>query len=301
MKFCEECGAQLEADAVFCEECGAQVDDTPLPTPVVPEKKQKKSKLPILIGAIGGAVLIAVIVIVVVVVLKKRNDEIPIVNSETTTKADEVNTTLDKEETEPTKEKETETSITEDKYLYLDDFVEAVSYVADWGLGYITDEAEIERIYKEAFDEWYNGEGYDWIVADEDGRPCCELFMNNEYGVYTVYDRYIYDFALQIIKQNSNYSIIIAVDRSDVEIYRFDITNEVIAVGRDNLFEYNLENEDGYTIRVTFNVPYSPYYSECDLEINIGSWSVADNIISNQNVEYRTFDNYTEFSNYLYN
>lgn len=26
MRFCEECGAQLEDDALFCEECGTPVD-----------------------------------------------------------------------------------------------------------------------------------------------------------------------------------------------------------------------------------------------------------------------------------
>lgn len=27
MKFCEECGAQLEDDAIFCEECGTPVEE----------------------------------------------------------------------------------------------------------------------------------------------------------------------------------------------------------------------------------------------------------------------------------
>ena len=37
MKYCENCGAELEDSAVFCEECGAKVE-------TVPQEKARKQK-----------------------------------------------------------------------------------------------------------------------------------------------------------------------------------------------------------------------------------------------------------------
>lgn len=73
MKFCEECGAELEDDAVFCEECGAAVESSKaeetveqsveqpvqvLATEKMEEKgreREKQGRKPV--GAIAGAVI----------------------------------------------------------------------------------------------------------------------------------------------------------------------------------------------------------------------------------------------------
>ena len=76
MKFCEECGVQLEDDAIFCEECGATVGDSEsIPVVTNPEpttksiqesasvKKTKKiSKLPIIVGSIVVVCILAVVI-----------------------------------------------------------------------------------------------------------------------------------------------------------------------------------------------------------------------------------------------
>ncbi len=68
MKFCEECGAQLENDAAFCEECGASVEvteDAVLETNVIAENskenelsKKKDGKGKIVGGILGGIIAI---------------------------------------------------------------------------------------------------------------------------------------------------------------------------------------------------------------------------------------------------
>ena len=38
MKYCENCGAELEDSAVFCEECGAKVE-------TVPQARKQKNRI----------------------------------------------------------------------------------------------------------------------------------------------------------------------------------------------------------------------------------------------------------------
>ena len=95
MKYCENCGAELEDSAVFCDECGARVETVPQEKAVDSEQskeaekqenavidtsdkpvEKRKRMIPILCGVIG-VLIIAVIVIVVVTVTsrKSNNDE----------------------------------------------------------------------------------------------------------------------------------------------------------------------------------------------------------------------------------
>lgn len=60
MKFCEECGAQLEDDALFCEECGASVEASPQTKSDKTTSDTKKIVVVILavfvlLGGFGGA------------------------------------------------------------------------------------------------------------------------------------------------------------------------------------------------------------------------------------------------------
>lgn len=97
MKYCENCGAELEDSAVFCEECGAKVETVPQEKAVDSEQSKEAEKqdnaeiddavidtsnkpvgkrkrmIPILCGVIG--VLIIVIIIVTVTSRKSNNDD----------------------------------------------------------------------------------------------------------------------------------------------------------------------------------------------------------------------------------
>lgn len=92
MKYCENCGAELEDSAVFCDECGARVETVPQEKAVDSEQskeaekqenavidtsdkpvEKRKRMIPILCGVIG--VLIIVIIIVTVTSRKSNNDE----------------------------------------------------------------------------------------------------------------------------------------------------------------------------------------------------------------------------------
>ena len=92
MKYCENCGAELEDSAVFCDECGARVETVPQEKAVDSEQSKEAEKqenavidtsdkpvgkrkrmIPILCGVIG--VLIIVIIIVTVTSRKSNNDD----------------------------------------------------------------------------------------------------------------------------------------------------------------------------------------------------------------------------------
>ena len=86
MKYCENCGAELEDSAVFCDECGARVETVPQEKAVDSEQskeaekqenavidtsdkpvEKRKRMIPILCGVIG-VLIIAVIVMLPLVI-----------------------------------------------------------------------------------------------------------------------------------------------------------------------------------------------------------------------------------------
>ncbi len=116
MKYCENCGAELEDSAVFCEECGARVETLPQEKAVDSEQSNDSEKqdnaviddiaidisdkpvgkrkwmIPILCGTIG--VLVIVVIITIIVTSRKLNNDnknpnSTIVTSITTEAADE--------------------------------------------------------------------------------------------------------------------------------------------------------------------------------------------------------------------
>lgn len=66
MRYCEECGAQLEDDALYCENCGArcQEEEKAAPEPVTEQKEKKNTPAALAVILIVAAVAFAVIVVV---------------------------------------------------------------------------------------------------------------------------------------------------------------------------------------------------------------------------------------------
>ena len=55
MKFCEECGAALEDNAMFCEECGNAVTDEVQTNKVLTEDKTISQKEPVPTKTVGDS------------------------------------------------------------------------------------------------------------------------------------------------------------------------------------------------------------------------------------------------------
>lgn len=66
MRYCEECGAQLEDDALFCENCGArcQEEEKAAPEPVTEQKEKKNTSAAMAVILIVAAAAFAVIFVV---------------------------------------------------------------------------------------------------------------------------------------------------------------------------------------------------------------------------------------------
>lgn len=99
MKYCENCGAELEDSAVFCEECGAKVETVPQEKAVDSEQSKEAEKqdnaeiddavsdtsdkpvgkgkrmIPILCGAIGVLIIVVIVIIIVTVTSRKSNND----------------------------------------------------------------------------------------------------------------------------------------------------------------------------------------------------------------------------------
>lgn len=99
MKYCENCGAELEDSAVFCEECGAKVETVPQEKAVDSEQSKEAEKqdnaeiddavidtsdkpvgkrkrmIPILCGVIGVLIIVVIVIIIVTVTSRKSNND----------------------------------------------------------------------------------------------------------------------------------------------------------------------------------------------------------------------------------
>lgn len=94
MKYCENCGAELEDSAVFCDECGARVETVPQEKAVDSEQskeaekqenavidtsdkpvEKRKRMIPILCGVIGVLIIAVVVIIIVTVTSRKSNND----------------------------------------------------------------------------------------------------------------------------------------------------------------------------------------------------------------------------------
>ena len=94
MKYCENCGAELEDSAVFCDECGARVETVPQEKAVDSEQsneaekqdnavidtsdkpvEKRKRMIPILCGGIGVLIIAVIVIIIVTVTSRKSNND----------------------------------------------------------------------------------------------------------------------------------------------------------------------------------------------------------------------------------
>ena len=94
MKYCENCGAELEDSAVFCDECGARVETVPQEKAVDSEQskeaekqenavidtsdkpvEKRKRMIPILCGVIGVLIIAVIVIIIVTVSSRKSNND----------------------------------------------------------------------------------------------------------------------------------------------------------------------------------------------------------------------------------
>ena len=99
MKYCENCGAELEDSAVFCDECGARVETVPQEKAVDSEQSKEAEKqdnaeiddavidisdkpvgkrkrmIPILCGVIGVLIIAVIVIIIVTVTSRKSNND----------------------------------------------------------------------------------------------------------------------------------------------------------------------------------------------------------------------------------
>ena len=94
MKYCENCGAELEDSAVFCDECGARVETVPQEKAVDSEQskeaekqenavidtsdkpvEKRKRMIPILCGVIGVFIIAVIVIIIVTVTSRKSNND----------------------------------------------------------------------------------------------------------------------------------------------------------------------------------------------------------------------------------
>lgn len=94
MKYCENCGAELEDSAVFCDECGVRVETVPQEKAVDSEQskeaekqenavidtsdkpvEKRKRMIPILCGVIGVLIIAVIVIIIVTVTSRKSNND----------------------------------------------------------------------------------------------------------------------------------------------------------------------------------------------------------------------------------
>lgn len=94
MKYCENCGAELEDSAVFCDECGARVETVPQEKAVDSEQskeaekqenavidtsdkpvEKRKRMIPILCGVIGVLIIAVIVIIIVTMTSRKSNND----------------------------------------------------------------------------------------------------------------------------------------------------------------------------------------------------------------------------------
>ena len=94
MKYCENCGAELEDSAVFYDECGARVETVPQEKAVDTEQskeaekqenavidtsdkpvEKRKRMIPILCGVIGVLIIAVIVIIIVTVTSRKSNND----------------------------------------------------------------------------------------------------------------------------------------------------------------------------------------------------------------------------------
>ena len=309
MKFCEECGAQLEDDVMFCDECGTPVsEDVTEAVVVLPEinsevepqeisKPKKKINPKLFIGIGAGVVVVALIVVVVILAIKlvQKNDEgMPLVGDDETTSYEvaEKETTIEDVTTEViTTEKPTTEDTTD--YTWYEEFIDLVGRISDWP---ILSEEAMEEYQKDLYKEWLSGDAFNEILVAENGTLYLDLFNNLPYGIFTtVFTLYDVEYGFRIVKEDGTYTA------QYIEVYNsnmFSADFEMQEVGKfkTNYSSSIINDSTGETIYIKFSSNYDGYH----LMVYTDFYLLVDRSLDSNEVSYYTFDNYYEFSNHLY-
>ena len=241
MKFCEECGAQLEDDAVFCEECGTQVEELEIVPPIQPqnvevvppiqphnvlEEKEKKA-FPKKIIIIGVAILLTLIIggVIAGVIIKNSNstkdDDTKLVDATTDSTEKEAPTTEEATTEEATtedvitEEATTEEATTEEMKPVPTEKIEvfkthAISTSAGWYYcgeyegGLVVDIADTSMVFMRSFRNIYNS--YSFTLSGYD--PI-------EYGVEYNFTDMVYDNGIDF----ETYELIMTIYEDGIDIY----------------------------------------------------------------------------------
>lgn len=334
MKFCEECGAQLDDDVKFCEECGTPVSSVEEEeniiheTPVIQEENEPKKELGVKkfdVKKLVTPVIVAVVLLLgvgigIVISGGNKDTDGPVANntqnnSESNTDTSvggnsevdtEVDTQVDTEvETEvDSEEVEENLGMSDDEYALFVDFVNAVSSYSDWP-SEGTDE-ELLAYQKKEFERWRNGE-YESIVIAEDGHAYCELFMGAPYGVYIISGNSNgLEYLFWVEKQNSVYKATYIEQYNDQRgSCTFEITDSYICMGKDNAMKCMIEGESPLIVHANF-FTYSPSWAECNFRLTMeyvdaASYDKINMVIPTSNIEYKTFETYEDFYYYMNN
>ena len=200
MKFCEECGAKLEDDAIFCEECGATVGDVESiqvvaePVPIAnsipgnaPIKKKKKvSKVPIIVGSIV-VVLILAVVIGVVCFLGRNEDK----KDDTMTAENEIEEVEDEETEELEDTAHTDDAVLEEETVPDVDDNAAVDQNTDTENLVSIFNADLYSDYMSWYYKVETPEGVNFTIWDDPTAQCVTIsngeFFHDSYSLEGLY------------------------------------------------------------------------------------------------------------------
>ena len=314
MKFCEECGAQLEDDVMFCDECGAKIEvleenvvvaSEPQPTSKPVETFTDKhpnnksiSKIYILGGAVG-LVLVAVIIVLVIMLLKKSDNTIPFVDTGETTTVEIGNEQEIENYTTEASTKENNDSPA-DGYQYFNKYISLVGSISDWPSG--LSELELYEYQRDSYINWVNGEVFNEIVVDENGDLYFELFSGAKYGVCNIY--WTVDgctYRLTIHKVDSEYAVNFIIDSEYSDIMRYGVIQDgSFYYGKENSVEFMFSQYRAYCYTVNFKPDYNN--RTCIAEILVGNVLDGNTVMiesKSVNFNVRCFDDLGEYDEYV--
>ena len=336
MKFCEECGAQLEDDVMFCDECGTPVsEDVTEAVVVLPEinsevepqelsKPKKKLNPKLFIGIGAGIVVVALIVVVVILAIKlvQKNDEgIPLVGDDETTSYEvaEKETTIEDVTTEeptteePTTEEPTTEEVTTEELTTEEPTTEepttnsSVNYVFFEEfialcnqlqlLEYYEDPIELEAYQKRMYESWLNGEVLTSIHVGLDGALYYDIFNNAPYGAFTTEFSFNgNDYGFRLLKHNGDYE---AQFVEVVDSNRYDYYFNMYDVGLEkaNYATSIVMGDSTNIVNVMFTLHND---GSCYLYVDNDYYVIVDANISYDYSSYKELYSEEEFYDWLY-
>ena len=346
MKFCEECGAQLEDDMKFCDECGTPVTDyeevqtTSVQNDVVTKQAEtsqqetaekpparestggSKKKVALLAGIVGVLVLVAVLLVIILPGKAGKENDINHENENRETVNAGTNYPEDEKDGEETQVPEVTKAVADDQgedsdadaYPLLEEFISVVCSYSDPPL---LEEDAWKEYFKGEYDSWASGEGYSNIVVGEDGHlintddysygdPLTgnKMFRDATYGVYTIVSKVgNLEYGFRVKKEKSIYAVeLVLVNENGQFLNSLEYTRDGVFFDEGNEASGVINENTGEWVSISF-VPYEDgecWFTFVDYFNNIPT-VLVDEILPAECVSYRTFDNYQEYYNFLWN